>query len=92
MYEPRGSRYYELMSNETRLPEPQFPSVVINISGPEGNAFMIIGVIKRVFRQAGLDFGPVREDMMSGDYAHLLEVARRYVTITGDADDYEDED
>lgn len=82
-----------MSNNETGLPEPQFPSVVINISGPDGNAFMIIGKIKRVFREAGLsneEFRKAREDMMSGDYEHLLEVARRYVTIVSDEVEYED--
>jgi hypothetical protein len=48
--------------------------IVIDLTGPEGNAFALMGHAKNFCRQLGLDSGPIITDMMSGDYENLLEV------------------
>lgn len=68
--------------------EPFFPSQRIDITGPDGNAFAIMGRLSSIFRQcggsvAGASWDEVRDEMMSGDYDNLLDVARRYVHIGG---------
>jgi len=50
------------------------PGVEIDLTGPEGNAFALMGYAKKFARQLGTDSNPIIEDMMSGDYEHLLEV------------------
>jgi hypothetical protein len=51
--------------------------VVIDLTGPDGNAFALMGYAKRFAKQLGWDKDQYHElinDMMSGDYEHLLEV------------------
>jgi hypothetical protein len=56
-----------------RRPLPGFELV-----GLDGNAFSIIGRFQRAARRAGMsreDIAEVRDEMMAGDYNHLLMVA-----------------
>ena len=46
----------------------------INISGPDGNAFALMGYAQTFAKQLGIDSKPIIEDMMSGDYDNLLDV------------------
>jgi hypothetical protein len=46
----------------------------IDISGPAGNAYALMGEAVKLARPLGLDHNAIIEDMMSGDYEHLLEV------------------
>ena len=53
------------------------PGLEIDLSGPEGNAFVLMGYAKRLARQLGMDgveASNIINDMQSGDYEHLLEV------------------
>jgi len=65
---------------------------VIDLSGPDGNAFHLIGIASSFCKQLQ-DVDPVKfdkkeivEDMMSGDYKHLIETFEFYfspfVTLT----------
>jgi hypothetical protein len=47
---------------------------IIDLSGPDGNAFALMAYAKRFARQMNLDGKAITQDMMSGDYDHLLEV------------------
>ena len=50
---------------------------VIDLSGPDGNAFAIMGYAKQFGNQLGYSDEETAEminDMMSGDYKHLLQV------------------
>ena len=49
----------------------------IDCEGQEGNAFTIIGVIKSACQQTGKDSRPIVNEMMSGDYNNVLDVADR---------------
>jgi len=46
----------------------------IDLTGPDGNAFALMGSAKRLAQKLGIDSKPIIEDMTSGDYEHLLEV------------------
>lgn len=50
--------------------------IVIDLTGPDGNAFALMGYAKQFAIQLGWkDRGSALiQDMMSGDYEHLLEV------------------
>jgi len=50
----------------------------IDLTGPEGNAFHLIGVANRLSKQLGLDSNKIREEMMSGDYENLVKVFDSY--------------
>lgn len=46
----------------------------IDLMGPQGNAFALLGIAKGLSRDLGLDFGTISTQMMSGDYENLIKV------------------
>ena len=48
--------------------------VIIDLTGPDGNAFALMGYAKQFARQLGLDSNKIINEMTSGDYENLLEV------------------
>ena len=56
----------------------QKSEIVIDLTGPEGNAFVLLGYAKNLAKQIGLDFDKIQEEMTSGDYENLIEVFDRY--------------
>ena len=52
--------------------------IVIDLTGPEGNAFVLLGYAKNFAKQIGLDFDEIKEEMTSGDYENLIEVFDSY--------------
>ena len=48
--------------------------IVIDLTGPDGNAYALMGMAKRYANQLGLDAELIINDMKSGDYEHLLQV------------------
>ena len=51
--------------------------IVIDLNGPDGNAFVLLGKAKQLARQLGLDGNAITNEMMSGDYENLIEVFDR---------------
>ena len=51
---------------------------IIDLTGPQGNAFYLLGVASKYARQLGLDSDEVFNEMKSGDYEHLIEVFDSY--------------
>ena len=48
--------------------------IVIDLTGPDGNAFALMGYAKKFAKQLGLDSEEIISNMTSGDYENLLEV------------------
>ena len=48
--------------------------VEIDLTGPDGNAFALMGYAKSLARQLNLDFKSIQTEMMSGDYENLINV------------------
>ena len=48
--------------------------VEVDRTGPDGNAFVLIGYAKRLARQLDLDGKKIADEMMSGDYENLINV------------------
>lgn len=46
----------------------------INLSGPDGNAFVLLGLAKKLCSQLGKDPEPILAEMKSGDYERLIMV------------------
>ena len=46
----------------------------IDLTGPDGNAFVLIGKAVKLANHLGLDEKKIREEMMSGDYENLIKV------------------
>ena len=48
---------------------------VIDLTGPEGNAFILMGYAKKWAKQLDRPFEPLQKEMMGGDYENLLAVS-----------------
>jgi hypothetical protein len=46
--------------------------IEIDLTGPNGNAFYLIGAANNLARQLGLDGKVIQAEMMKGDYEHLV--------------------
>lgn len=54
---------------------------VIDLSGPQGNAFYLMAVVKETFRRSGArELGDdIVKEMMNGDYEHLVKTFDLYL-------------
>ena len=59
---------------------------VIDLTGPQGNAFYLLGLASKLCRQIGIDEALVLDDMKNGDYEHLIT---RFDTYFGNVIDLE---
>lgn len=50
----------------------------IDLTGPDGNAFVLMGMAKRWAKDLGLDGDMIVKEMMLGDYENLLDVIEHY--------------
>lgn len=59
------------------------PELVIELSGPSGNAYYILGATMELLRVEGREEDATRyhAEATSGNYEHLLEVTRQYVNL-----------
>jgi len=48
--------------------------IEIDLTGPNGNAFYLIGAANNLARQLGLDSKAIQAEMMKGDYENLVKV------------------
>ena len=55
----------------------QFP-IEIDLTGPDSNAFALMGYAKRFAKQLGYDSNMIIDKMKSGDYENLLKVFDQY--------------
>jgi hypothetical protein len=47
-------------------------TIEIDLTGPDGNAFFLIGTASKLAKQLGLDADKIKAEMMSGDYENLV--------------------
>lgn len=52
--------------------------IEIDLTGPQGNAFFLLGTAVSLARQLGLNSEVVCEDMKSSDYEHLVNTFDKY--------------
>lgn len=53
-------------------------SIEIDLTGPDGNVFALIGVGRKFCKQMGLDSNTFTNRMMSGDYENAVNVFEEY--------------
>jgi len=58
--------------------EEMSPEIVIDLTGPEGNAYVLMGYASKFAKQLGLNKDEIIKDMMSSDYEHLLTVFEKH--------------
>lgn len=67
----------------------KYPEVNIPLIGEDGNAFAILGRVKRAMRRAGLPNEAWEEfhaEATSSTYDHLLVTVMRWFTVDGEDD------
>lgn len=52
--------------------------IIIDLTGPEGNAFYLLGTAIDLSRQLGLNSEKVCEEMKESDYENLIKVFDKY--------------
>ena len=52
--------------------------IVIDLTGPQGNAYYLLGTASKFASQLGLDSNEIINEMTSDDYEHLIEVFDKY--------------
>ncbi len=70
-------------ASRERQDDIRHPDVVVQLTGEDGNAFAILGTVRRALRQAGHgdDVDEFFAEATSGDYQHLLWTCMRWVTV-----------
>lgn len=64
--------------------EPKYPDIEVELSGQDGNAFMIIGRVQRALRNAGVDKEEITryvDEATSGDYDNVIRTTAEWVEI-----------
>lgn len=46
--------------------------IEIDLTGPNGNAFFLLGTAGNLAKQLGLNGTEIKSEMMKGDYEHLV--------------------
>ena len=59
--------------------------IELDLTGPQGNAYVLIGTAMNLARQFGYDDELIKEQMMSGDYENAVQTFDKhfgdYVTL-----------
>ena len=58
--------------------KPKSNGITIDLTGPQGNAFYLLGTAKNLAKQLGLNEVEIMEEMKSGDYDHLVHTFDNY--------------
>lgn len=69
---------------DTDPERPRYPEAVAQLSGEDGNAFMIIGRVRTALRRAGAsadELEAFQSEAMSGDYDNVLQTAMKWVEV-----------
>jgi hypothetical protein len=53
-------------------------TIELNLTGPDGNVFNLIGVGRRLCKQLGIDKGEFTREMISGDYENAVTTFENY--------------
>ena len=63
---------------------PKFPDVEVQLTGEDGNAFLILGRVMKALKRGGATPEEVQEyldEAKSGDYNHLLATTMDWVEV-----------
>jgi len=64
--------------------ETKYPEIEAHIIGEDGNAFSVLGIVKRALTRGGVSSAEVdafMNEAMSGDYNHLLRTCSEWVVV-----------
>jgi hypothetical protein len=66
------------------ITQPKYPDIEVELSGHDGNAFFIIGRVRRALRQGGAsaeECDAFSREAMSGDYDNVLQTCMCWVDV-----------
>ena len=52
--------------------------IIIDLTGPDGNAFVLLGYATQFAKELGLDAEAICSEMKESDYENLLQVFDKY--------------
>jgi hypothetical protein len=64
--------------------EPKYPDIEVQLTGQDGNAFLILGKVIKALKRAGVsteEIAAFKKESMAGDYDHLLATTMRWVEV-----------
>ena len=64
--------------------EVRSPDIVVRLTGEDGNAFAVLGTVRRALKEGGVDAETISEffaDATEGGYDDLLVTVMRWVTV-----------
>ena len=71
--------------NNNYVPNTTIPKPKVKLTGKDGNAFAILGLVEGRLKQAKVPKSVIDEfikEAMSGDYNHLLQIAMKYCEVS----------
>lgn len=66
------------------MTEPKYPDVEVQLSGEDGNAFMMIGKTRRALKRHGVSDEEIEQfstEATSGDYDNVINTIGRWVEV-----------
>lgn len=66
------------------MSDTRYPEITVQLTGQDGNAFLIIGRVQKALRRGGVPAEQVSEfvaEATSGDYDNVLRTAMAWVTV-----------
>lgn len=60
------------IKNKVMIKDKKETGIEIDLTGPDGNAFVLIGKAGNLAKQLGLDSKVIQAEMMQGNYEHLV--------------------
>lgn len=60
------------------LEKKQTKGIEIDLTGPQGNAFFLLGTAKNLAKQLELNGSEILDEMRSGDYENLVQTFDKY--------------
>lgn len=60
----------------TLIKRSRLSRVIVDLAGPQGNAYVLLASVESLGRQVGLsqtEIEAIQDDMRSGNYKHLVE-------------------
>ena len=61
-----------------RKKQKNYGPIVIDLTGPDGNAFVLLGKAKEFAKQLELDGNKIIDEMTQSDYEHLIKTFDKY--------------
>ena len=57
---------------------PKKSKIEIDLTGPDGNAFVLLSIAKDLCHKTGIEWEPVKNEMTSSNYENLLLTMDKY--------------